>query len=387
MKRNINKIDKNKENNYMETLIRNLVILGVLVVALVLGSIIAFDVTRVRGNQLGVKENWSSGVNSNVFSPATYFLPLGTKMYVYPVSANVFVMSTKNNDSYLVQSAEGQDMTISLNLRWRIDPSKLIYLHTKFHTNIEEILIRPVVMRIVKDAATKMSAIKAYSGEGLVELQTDIQRSLAGSGGELNDLASSGVIVENFVIEHIALDPKYIDEIKLKQIATQRQLRAIEEQKAAEADALVAKAKAQADFNTKIVEAERDAKVMVVAAQAENEKAVIAAQAQQKRVLLEAEGQKQRSILEADGIKAAMIAKAEGTLAQGKAEANAKELMLKAYMAAGTNAYVQVEVAKSMSDAYKNISGYLPHDLHVTTLTENFMNGVKSIVAAQPAKQ
>lgn len=206
----------------------------------------------------------------------------------------------RNLDSYLVQSAEGQDMRISLNLRWRINPAKLVQIHKTVREDIEEKLIRPVVMRVVKDEATKMKAIDAYSGEGLVRLQASIQTSLTGQG-EGKELAERGVIVENFVIEHIELDPKYIEEIKQKQIATQRTLRAAEEQKAAEAEALVAKSKAQADLNKSVVEAQRDKEVMVLKAQAEQEKQILSAKGQQQQLILEAEGQKEASIAKAEG--------------------------------------------------------------------------------------
>lgn len=387
-----NKTEKNSMNNLTKLIASSIVILIVLVL-----GIITLKIVTVEGNQLGVKETWSGGVDTNILQPKTYFLFPGWSqdVYKYDASSQVFVMNDtasrvekvaegREKDSYLVQSQEGQDMQISLNLRWRIDPSKLISIHKTVRQSIEEKIIRPVVMRVVKDEATTMKAIDAYSGEGLVKLQTDIQRALTGSG-EGKELSERGVIVENFVIEHIELDPKYIEEIKGKQIATQKTLRAAEEQKAAEAEALVAKAKAQAEYNTKLVAQQLLATNMVINAQAENEKAIIAAKAEQQKLTITAEGEKQKLTLEAEGKKAAMIATAEGTLAMGKAEATAKELLLKAYMTAGTNAYVQVEVAKHMADGFKNIQGYLPGNINITTLSRNFVDAVGNIMGRYPA--
>lgn len=358
-----------------------LIVVGVVFLILVIGFFLCFDITTIKGNELGVKETWSSGVVNEVYQPKMYFLMPGETLFPYDASSQVFVMNDKpvqhekaaagrEKDAYKVQSSEGQDMTISLNLRWRINPAKLVEIHKTVRNDIEEKLIRPVVMRVVKDEATRMKAIDAYSGEGLVKLQTSIQTSLTGSG-EGAELKERGVIVENFVIEHIELDPKYIEEIKGKQIATQQTLRAAEEQKAAEAKALVAKAEAQADFNKKVVEAERDAKVMVTSAQAENEKAIIAAKAEQQKLTLEAEGKKQ-----------AMIAVAEGTLAQGKAEAAAKELMLKAWAVPGADAFVKVEVSKNLATGFGNIKGYLPSDMKVNLLTDNFVKAVDTMTGS-----
>jgi regulator of protease activity HflC (stomatin/prohibitin superfamily) len=367
-----------KNNNNIKLITTGILILVALVV-----SMFCFEIVTIKGNELGIKETWSKGVVEDIMQPGTYFLFPGWSQRVinYDASSQVFVMNDKEeesgkgrrNDSYLVQSMEGQDMHISMNLRWRIDPAKLVSIHKTVRHDIEEKIIRPVLMRIVKDKATRKKAIEAYSGEGLVVLQNEIQNSLAGrDASESKELNERGIIVENFVIEHIALDPKYIEEIKGKQIATQKTLRAVEEERAAMAEAEVAKAKAQADLNTKVVAAERDAKVMTLGAQAENEKVIIAAKADQQKQTLEAEGR-----------KAAMIATAEGTLAMGKAEAASKELMLKSYMAAGTNAYVQVEVAKAVAEAFKGIQGYLPENMNITTLSRGFVDAVGNIMGRE----
>lgn len=377
------------ENNSMKS--AKLVISGiVLLVALVL-TLMAFKIVTIEGNQLGVKETWANGVEEAILQPKTYFLFPGWSQTVikYDAASQVFVMNDKGDvdgekgagrkkDAYLVQSEEGQDMRISLNLRWRLDPAKLVSIHKTVRMDVEEKIIRPVVMRVVKDEATKMKAISAYSGEGLVKLQSNIQTALTGLG-EGAELRERGIIVENFVIEHIELDPKYIEEIKGKQIATQRSLRAVEEQKAAEAEALVAKSKAQADLNKAVVEAQRDKEVVVLKAQASQEQQILAAKGQQQQLTIEAEGAKAKLIAEAEGKKQAMIATAEGTLAMGKAEAAAKELLLKAYDVKGADAWVKVQVAESVAKAFGNIKGYLPADMKVNLLTGNFQTSVDTL--------
>jgi regulator of protease activity HflC (stomatin/prohibitin superfamily) len=295
----------------------------------------------------------------------------------------------RNLDSYLVQSQEGQDMRISLNLRWRLDPTKLVSIHKTVRQNVEEKIIRPVVMRVVKDKATEMKAIDAYSGTGLVQLQREIQDALTGKDQEETDeLAQRGITVENFVIEHIELDPKYIEEIKQKQIATQKQLRAVEEEKAATAEALVAKAKAQADLNTQVVAAERDAKVMVVGAQAENEKVIIAAKAAAEQVTIAAQAEKEKLVLEANGKKEAQIALAEGVLAMGKAEAEAKRVLFAAWNTPGIDNYVTVQVAgpEGLSGAFKNIQGYIPESMKINVLSTSFLESLKSVVGSWQPK-
>lgn len=384
-------------NNTQKTV--KLITLGIVGIV---GLIVAFTMVKfqtVKGNEYGILETWGGGVISEVYPPKTHILFPGfmKKMFIYDGASQVFVMNDKpmsqektavgrDVDAYLVQSQEGQDMKISLNLRWRIDPKQLVLIHKTVRLDIEDKIIRPVVMRVVKDKATKMKAIDAYSGEGLVRLQEEIQTALSGRDSkETDELSERGVIVENFVIEHIELDPKYIEEIKGKQIATQKQLRAVEEQKAAEAEALVAKAKAQAEYNTKLVAQQLLATNMVIQAQADNERVIIAAKAQQQQLQIEAEGQKQKLTLEAEGKQAAMEATAKGTLAMGQAEAKAKELMLNAYTTAGPEAFVKVEVSKALASGFQNIQGYLPEKISITTLSQNFVDAVGSVMGRNVA--
>ena len=371
---------------------------GILLLIVLVLAFTSIKIVTVEGNELGVKETWSDGVCADIMQPKTYFLFPGWSqtVYKYDASSRVYVMNDKpmaqeaktstgrEQDAYLVQSKEGQDMKISMNLRWRLDPAKLVSIHKTVREDIEEKLIRPTILRVVKDEATRMNAIDAYSGEGLVKLQASIQSALAGKdAGEGKELSDRGVIVENFVIEHIALDPNYVAEIVKKQIAVQSQLRAVEEQKANEADALVAKAKAQADLNTQVVGADRDAQIVVIKAKAAAEQVTVAATASASQVTIAAEAAKKQAELAGEGKRLGMTAEADGILAVGRAEATAKQLMIDSYKAAGPDAYAKILIAQSLADGTKGIQGYLPNNFNPTIISGNFMDAIQAILAGR----
>jgi regulator of protease activity HflC (stomatin/prohibitin superfamily) len=369
----------------------SLVIAGVVIVTLIVASLFIVDITTVEGNEIGVKETWEGGVEPDALQPKTYVLFPGftQKIFKYDTSSQVFVMNDaanstygegRDSDSYLVQSSEGQDMRISLNVRWRRDPAFVIDQHKTVRDNVEEKILRPEIMRIVKDRATTRTALDAYSGEGLVKLQSDISAALMSPDA---DLRKRGVIVENFVIEHIGLDPAYVEQIKARQVAVQERLRAIEETRAAEARADRAKAEAQASYEKAVVDARRDKEVGVLNAQKLAEQQVLDATAAAKRVELAAEADKNRNVLAATGEQQAALLRAQAIEALGKAEAEATRLKLSAYSAEGSEAFVRIEVAKSMSDAFKNIDGYLPQDMTINLLGDSFLNAVKSVVGGQ----
>lgn len=356
-------------------------VFGFAFLMLVISLSFGINVETIQGNELGVKETWSGGVSDEpLFSKTHIFWPFGFTVDVthYDMSSQVYVMNDKTSDefaegrqkdSYQIQSQEGQDMYISLNVRWRFDPDKIVHIHKTVRENFEEKVLRPDLLRVVKDEGTKREAIVAYSGLGLVELQKSIEDRLKDPEG---DLRASGIIVENFVIEGIKLDPKYIEEIKQRQVSVQAELRARQEEKTALAEAQKAKAEAQADFNRQVVAAERDKAIGVLKAQEDAEVRIVDAQAR-----------KQETILQSEAEKEAAAANAEAILAVGKAEAEAIRVKMGAYGEPGANNFVTMEVAKSMSEAFKNIDGYLPQDMNITMLSSNFMDSVKGLMSGK----
>jgi regulator of protease activity HflC (stomatin/prohibitin superfamily) len=364
--------------------------LGAVVVILLVLTLILFKFETVHGNQIGVLETWSGGVDQNPYPSRTYFLFPGftQTMFTYPLSIQVFVMNDKTEgqgeiaegreqDAYLVQSSEGQDMHISLNVQWRIDPVKVIEIHKTVREHITEKMLRPVVMRVVKDRATSHTAIEAYSGKGLVELQRDIFKDLTNLDGELRQ---RGIVVENFVIEGIRLDPKYIGEITERQVATQRKLKADEQTKAAQAEALRAEAEAQADLKRRVVEAERDKQVGILNAEKEARQKILSAEAAKQQVVLAAEANQQKLVLDATGTRDAKLLEAQGILAVGQAEAEAQKLKLSAYAVAGPDAFVKIEIAKAFAMAHQNVKGYLPMDMNIFTLGKNFSEAINKVM-------
>ncbi len=359
-----------------------------LVVILVAGSI-TVHIEPVSGNEMGILETWGGGVADEPLLPKTYVYVPGFlyEVFLYDMSSQVYVMNDlpgsqefaqgREKDSYPVQSAEGQDMHISMNLRWRLDPVHLVQIHKTVRRDFEEKLIRPVLMRVVKDEATICSAIEAYSGIGLVELQKRIEARLV---SDEEDMSQRGIIVENFVIEGIRLDPDYIKEIKGRQVAVQKELRAKQEEQAALAEAQKAKAEAQADYERQVVAAERDKKVFVLAAEQNAEKEVIAANAAAKKLVVAAEAQKQEQVLIAEGKREASENEAAAIMALGKANADAKKLELSAWAVEGAENYVTIEIAKSMAEAFGNIDGYLPQDMNITVLGDTFRNAIDSLM-------
>ncbi len=333
-------------------------------VCLLIASVVAFfsfEFESIPGGRLGIKETWNDGVQTNVLHPKNYILFPGFSQRIYTYDATLQRFELKD---YTIRSADNQEMTIKSYVQWRRDPSRLVQHHLAFKENAEKVAIEPAMVSAVLRHGTQFKAIDAYSGEGLISMQKDIQKDLMDN----TDLKRDGILIDAFVIVYNHLNPEYLEEINKRQLATLKQSRSLEEEKAATAEALVAKARAQADLNKAVVEAQRDKEVKVLAAQADNEKAILAAKAE-----------KEKSILEAEGKKLASIAEAEGILALGKSKAESQRLQLLAYAVEGADAYVKVEVSKSLANAFQNVKGFLPADLKFTVLSSDFNKAVDAV--------
>ena len=88
-------------------------------------------------------------------------------------------------------------------------------------------------------------------------------------------------------------------------------------------------------------------------------------------------------MLAAQGEQEAALLRAQAIEALGEAEAEATRLKLSAYSAEGSEAFVRIEVAKSMAEAFENIDGYLPQDMTVNLLGDSFLNAVEAVVGGK----
>lgn len=371
---------------------------GIVIVALVLGSLIAVDIHTVNGGEIGVLQTWGGGVDEKPLLPKTYtFFPGFTNtVHNYDVTSKTLTV-----DNYTVQSKDSQDMKIDFKVAYHLEPAKVPSLHISAGRDYESVL-QNRLYSVVKDEATVRTALQAYSGQGLVELQGSIEKILQDNKGELYQ---RGFVVENFVIIHIGLDPKYTEEITQRQIAIQTQLRAVEQTKASVALAEKAKADAQADYEKTLVEARRDkekgvlkaeqlareevikaeasAQQVTLKAKADAEQVVVKAQASAQEVELRAKAEKSQAILVAEGEKEAGVLKAIAIQALGAADAEAQKLRLSAYAVPGADAFARIEISKSFAAGMANIRGVVPADFKLSVVSGDFTKGV-NVMAESP---
>lgn len=296
------------------------------------------------------------------------------------------------------------------------DEAKLVKLHKKKTKAFRTTFIKPIIMKVINDSTTVRDARTVFQGAGRVELQNEIQKKL--QSVEVFD--EFGIIIDSFVFRKVLLiNQEFLQLITKEAQAEQRRKTAEKEQKAAEAEAKKAESEARAEQNRRLVEAETKkneeiaraeakkeqeilaaqgkaeqvrlaaqadkekeilkaqaaAEQVRLAAQADKEKEILKAQAAAEQVTLAAGAQKERDELEGQGLKLRKIAEAEGVLALGRAEADAKRMLLMAFEGEGGTRFAQVEIAKAMGEGIEKIY-YVPSTMSINAIAKDFNNAI-----------
>jgi regulator of protease activity HflC (stomatin/prohibitin superfamily) len=284
----------------------------------------------------------------------------------------------KKKGELVLKSSDNQNVYVTATMQWRRDPEKVCMQQEKYcnvddDEAFEELVLFTPLFKTIQNQVTVLDAITAYSGEGNVQLQKDIYEALK----NYPEYKDAGVIVEGFTLD-VKFEPAFIEPIVNRQIAIQQQSMYKEQTLAADQQAKVAQAQAGAEKNRRVVAAEGDKQVAILKAEQENAQVVLQAEAAQKQVVLQAEGAKQQVVLQAQGEKEAAQNRADAILAVGKSTAEAKKLEFTAYDAPGAKVYASMQIAESAAKAYSGIKGFIPEKMNITTLSDNFVGGVRS---------
>ena len=383
-------------------LITYLICTAALIVLAVVGFFSTYTYVTVHGNEIGVRETWSGGVDPTPLTPKTYVYNRWTEaVYVYPTSGQVFVMNDKpaneepeSNgravDPLVVPSSDNQKISFHTILTWRISPLHVINLHKNYRAAIEEKLIRPQEIKEVVSRATVEKAIDLYSGVKLNELRSGVEKALTDPNGKL---AQEGVAVDSFIVEKPELLNKdYVAQIEARQVAIITESRANEQKKANDAIAEATKSAAQAGANERIVKAEADKQVAILSQEATAKQSIIQVdadavnnvtrqKAESEKVVLAAKAEAERQVAISEATKQAEINRAVGIRAVGEAEASRNQLLLNSYAVAGADNYTKIKIAEQFAQGLGNVK-FFPANATFNTIANDFDKGLSLLVGS-----
>ena len=222
-----------------------------LVIALMCTLLMTSCYTRVDAGHEGIKVNLygdNKGVDDvELVTGAVWYNPFTTAVYEYPT-----FVQTVDYEPFVFNSKDGSEFTFDPTIMLQIKPGAAPEVFVKYRKELHEVL-NVTLVPIIQDAFKE--EINARQDNDLISQQTEFQNAIEARLTE--ELGK-----ENFIVSKVTTGIKYpdalVESINAKNRALQEELRIINEQKVAEAEA-----------KKKITIAEGDRAVMKINADAE----------------------------------------------------------------------------------------------------------------------
>jgi regulator of protease activity HflC (stomatin/prohibitin superfamily) len=285
--------------------------------------LIGLSIAVVPSGSAAVRVNQFAGTRPGTLYPGVHWIvPLVEEIALYDTRDEVFATQAVDDpkkqspDALRVQTREGLMVGLAVAVRYRLDPSKLTYIHANLAQPLDQEMIAPAVLGALRDLAPGYLVRELFSTKREEIRQAAAARLTA-------KLGADGIVVKDLVLRDIKLPDEYakgLEGLLLKEQENERLNIDLEvKQKmvrsaSLEADALKAR---------EVTAAEARAAVVVLEAKAQ-------ADAMQHTLPLK-EKQIQQSRLEAEARKESTVknaeAMAQAKLIDSKAELEKRKLM------------------------------------------------------------
>jgi regulator of protease activity HflC (stomatin/prohibitin superfamily) len=293
------------------------------------------SIVVIPAGMAGVRVSQLSGTLPGTLYPGLHLVfPLVQDVARYDTRDQIFqtVFTEKSADTLKVQTKEGLSIGLAVAVRYRIDPSKLAYVHANLPRPVETELVPPVVGSTFREIAPNYLVRDLFGAS-----RENVRREAAGA--ITRKLAPDAIVVKEVMLRDIQMPTEYArglegvllkeqenerlsveTEIKAKQVKTaelEAEAAKVREVKGAEASAQVTvlQAKAQADamqytlplkqkqIEQTRLEAEARAQAKVIDGKAELEHRKLMNQAEVDRVEVLAKADTEKMRLEAGVLK------------------------------------------------------------------------------------
>ena len=176
------------------------------VAPLLIGSSIAV----VPSGEAGVRVNQFAGTRPGTLYPGVHWIvPFIETLETYNIRDSIFITTLDEDlkkpqpSSLLVQTREGLTVGLAVAVRYRLDPSRLAYIHANLPQPIEGEMIAPAISAVFRDLAPTyvVREMFATKRDELRQLATTrITAKLAADGIVVKDVILSGFLskIANF---------------------------------------------------------------------------------------------------------------------------------------------------------------------------------------------
>ncbi len=331
-------------------------------------------VPLLAGLSIAVIPSGSAGVTIDQFAgtrPATLYpgvhliIPLIEQVEMYDIRDNLFSTVTTDEakktktETMKVQTREGLMVGLAATVRYRLDPSKLAYIHSNLPQPVEQEMIAPAVASAFRDLAP------AYLVRELFSTKRDEFRQAAASR-IAGKLGADGIVVKEVVLRDIELPVEYakgLEGLLLKEQENERMNIDLEVKKKL---VQTAGLEAEAQKAREIKEAEARAQVVVLEAKGQADAMQHTLPLKEKQIQqsrLEAEARKEATVKNAEAMAQAKVIDSKAEVEKRKmmsesdeyrirrvASADAERMKLEADVLKDNPALIQKIIAEKLSD-------------------------------------
>ncbi len=282
------------------------------------------SIALVPSGSAGVRVNQFVGTRPATLYPGVHFiLPLIENMEIFSVRDEVFATTlvedpkkSKGEGMLRVQTREGLTVGMAVAVRYRLDASKLAYIHSNLPQPIEQEMIAPAVSSIFRDLAPTYIVREMFSTKRDEVRQAAAARIAA-------KLGADGIVVKEVILRDIQLPADYAKGLEGLLLKEQENERLSVELEVKQKMVRQAELEAEAQKAREVKAAEGQAQIVVIQAKAQ-------ADAMQHTLPLK-EKQIQQSKLEAEARKESTVknaeAMAEAKVIDSKAELEKRKLL------------------------------------------------------------
>jgi regulator of protease activity HflC (stomatin/prohibitin superfamily) len=310
----------------------------------------------------GVRVSQFSGTRPGTLHPGVHFVkPLVEQVVRFDTRDRVLATSVDGKEGALlrVQSKEGLGLGLAITVRYRLDPSRLDYVHAHLPSPVEQELVPPVVSSAFREVVPRYTVREVFAARR-AEVRDQAARMIT------DRLAADGIVVKEVMLRDIALPAEYakgLEGLLLREQENERMAYDIQikekQVKTAELEAEAQKARevkrAEAQAQVKVLQAKAEADAMqhtLPLKQKQIEQTRLEAEARKESTLKNAEASAQAKVIDAraEVEKSRLMADADANRTRVTAAADTERMRQEASVLTDNPLLIQKIVAERLSD-------------------------------------
>jgi regulator of protease activity HflC (stomatin/prohibitin superfamily) len=322
-----------------------------LTAAAIIPLLVGISIVVVPAGMAGVRVSQISGTMPGTLYPGLHLvLPLVQSVALYDMRDQLFqtTLGEKAAEPLRVQTREGLSVGLAVAVRYRIDSSRLAFIHTNLPQPVDRELVPPVVGATFREIAPNYLVRDLFAAR-----REEIRREAAAA--ITRKLAPDAIVVKEVMLRDIQLPSEYAKGLEGVLLKEQENDRLSVEVEVKQKLVRTAELEAQAEKVRQVTQAEGEAQTTVLRAKAQSDAMQYTLPLKQKQIeqtRLEAEARAQARVIDgkAELEHRKLMNLAEVDRVEGMSKADADKMRLEAGVLKDSPLLLQKIIADKLSD-------------------------------------